>query len=75
MGSDPIHRDVFLNIYIIRAKHVKKNEEAFFRKKERERGHILRLARVLGCYKLALLFEIMLDYITIFCVEVLQIHC
>ena len=37
-------------------------------------GHVLRLAHIFGCYKLALLFEIMLDYITIFYIEVLLIH-
>ena len=59
--------------YIIRAKRVK-NLKTFFRKKAREGGHILRLPHVFGCYKMALLFEIMLDYITIFCIEVLRIH-
>ena len=34
----------------------------------------MRLAHVFGCYKLALLFEIMLDYITSFSIEVLRIH-
>ena len=52
----------------------KKNEEAFFRKKEVERGYILLLAHVFGCYKLALLFEKMLDYVTVFCTEILPIH-
>ena len=37
MGSDPIHRDVVKNNYIIRAKRVEKMKRHFFVKK-RERG-------------------------------------
>ena len=63
-----------LLLYYSREARSKKIEEAFFGKKDTERGHILRLAYVFECYKLALLFEEMLDYITIFCIEVPRIH-
>ena len=76
MGLVPVlaqipYMGIFFNNYTIRAKRVKKIKRHFFAKK---RGDTLRLAHVFGCYKLALLFEIMLDYITSFCIEVLRIH-